>query len=577
MKKKEKRIAVCDAETDPFKRGRVPEPFIWGFYDGETYEEFPSTEEFVLYLMFFDGICYAHNGGRFDWHFLLPYANAYDSVMLINGRISKMMLGDCECRDSMNIIPVSLAQMEKETIDYSIMEKGEREKPKNKLAISKYLKSDCVNLHKFVTRFIEDYGMQLTQAGAAMKQWQKISNQALPNSGRIFYHEILPYYFGGRVECFERGIIEDKFSVYDINSAYPRAMLESHPYSINYGRIAGFHAKSDFYRVRCISHGAFPFRGLGLADGHSAAGLQFPNDDISREYTITKWEYQAGLDTGTIEDVEVLESLIFMGHTDFSEYINHFYEKRRECQRLGDAAGSLFCKLLMNSLYGKFAANPENYDEYMIVPEDVVSALGKTGWSYAGDFGPWGLASTPLKEERQRFYNVATGASITGYVRAMLWRAICDAKGAIYCDTDSIAVRHKGSGIILGAALGEWKHEGNFDRAGIGGKKLYIMRGINSGLETRNKKTLLSEPIDPNYDDKQEVDSSEKENGKNRLELATVEAARFYKTASKGARLTHAQLWKVARGESVTYSQEAPTFSPKRAPKFITRKIRFTA
>ena len=82
---KKRTIAVIDCETDPFKRGRIPAPFIWGFYNGETYEEFtnfnevPSTKllkdmrdtsELIPYLQSQDIIVYAHNGGKFDYHFL---------------------------------------------------------------------------------------------------------------------------------------------------------------------------------------------------------------------------------------------------------------------------------------------------------------------------------------------------------------------------------------------------------------------------------------------------------------------------------------------------------------------------
>ena len=33
-------VAVADSETDPFKHGRFPTPFIWGLYDGTHYYEF---------------------------------------------------------------------------------------------------------------------------------------------------------------------------------------------------------------------------------------------------------------------------------------------------------------------------------------------------------------------------------------------------------------------------------------------------------------------------------------------------------------------------------------------------------
>lgn len=134
-----------------------------------------------------------------------------------------------------------------------------------------------------------------------------------------------------------------------------------------------------------------------------------------------------------------------------------------------------------------------------------------------------------------RYYNVATGASITGYVRAMLWESIATSKGVLYCDTDSIAVRNAGPSVILGKELGQWKLEGEFSKAGIAGKKLYIFKGKNAKGKT------------------------------------------IYKSASKGARLTHRQLWEVAKGSTVIFKNPVPTFSVTHQTVFTNRTIKYTA
>lgn len=541
---KSKKFAVADCETLPFKKHRlIPGAYVWEFWDGETRFVTYDTKEFVDYISEFDGIIYAHNGGKFDWHFLLEYLEPYDNIMLINGRIAKASLGKCDLRDSYNIIPVPLAAYKKDTFDYSLLEESERTKPKNAKKILKYLHSDCVNLFELVERFIADYGLHLTIAGAAMKQWVKLSEKEAPTTSKQFYEDFSPFYYGGRVECFESGVIEDKFSKYDINSAYPFAMLEAHPYSDNYTTVDGYQKGADFFIVECVSRGAFPYRDRGLT---------FPNDSIKRTFYVTKWEYDAAIDTKTLSDVRVIKSIKFIDSTDFSVYVNHFMGLRWECKANNDDAGSLFAKMFAMNLYGKFAANPENYHNHMIIPLEVAGGLDGTGWSFGGEFGPWGLAIQPLDEHRQRFYNVATGASITGYARAMLWRGICGATRPVYCDTDAITCAAAGEGIVVGEALGQWKHEGEFDKLGIGGKKLYIMRGAKGWWKDENGKT---------------IQAKEKPTGGTRL----------YATAAKGAKLTENQLWRVARGETVTYESEAPTFSAKKAQSQITRKIRNTA
>lgn len=523
-------IAVADCETDPFMPGRIPRPFIWGFYDGEEYKEFHSTEEFIEFAKEQYCIIYAHNGGKFDWHFVLPHFDPYSDIMVINGRIARAYLGNAELRDSYSILPVPLAAYKKDEIDYAIMEKEEREKPENAAKISEYLKSDCVYLYELISGFVNTYGLQITQASAAMHQWKRI-NKKVPKSDKSFYEEFAPYYYGGRVQCFESGIINTDFSVFDINSAYPYAMMFAHPYSLTYSRTRGYDENGDFFRVRCRSYGAFPFRGIGGIDGKNF-GLSFPSDDELREYTITNWEFNSAVETNTIEDIEVIETYCFDEHTNFSEYIQYFYNLRLKAKEAGDEANSLFAKLLMNSLYGKFAANPENYRNHMIVPMDVIGGLSSLGWNFGGELGPWALAEAPLNEDQLHYYNVATGASITGFVRAMLWRAICSSKGVLYCDTDSIAVRQAGENVVLGNALGQWKHEGDFKRAGIGGKKLYVFEPTDGGKP---------------------------------------------KHASKGVRLGIAELWEVAKGGEIEHTAEAPTFSVKKAPTFTKRRIKRTA
>lgn len=517
-----KSFAVIDSETDPFSFGAEIKPFIWGFYDGETYEEFMDTETLVNFIREKDLLIYAHNGGKFDFHFLLDHLEPHSEMMIINGRISRMNIGACELRDSYNILPVPLSAYKKDEFDYSLMTKENRYKKNNLAKIKAYLRNDCIYLWELINRFHEEYGVNLTLAGSSMKQWRKLSVTPIPKTNAAFYNEFAKYYYGGRVQCFKQGIIKTDFSVFDINSAYPFAMMSKHPYSVNYERRSGWHSKADFVTLECISHGAFPFR--------SPLGLIFPDDNERRVYHVTRWEYDAAMRTESIENAFIIESVIFMGHTDFKSYIDKFWELRKNAKRIGDEAGSLIYKLAMNSLYGKFAANPENYSEYMNVPQDCIQSYMESGWRFCGELGPWLLVDAPISEAKRAYYNVATGASITGFVRAMLWEALHSSDGVLYCDTDSIACEKFGEGIKIGDALGEWKLEGNFNRAGIGGKKLYVF----------------------------ESDSGE------------------IKKASKGARLDASEIWRIAAGEKIIYEKDSPTFSTKGPMKYITREIKST-
>ena len=88
-----KEIWAVDSETDPFKAGRVPAPFIWGAYNGSEYHSFTKTDDMVDFFLDKDVIVYAHNGGKFDWHFILHRLEQFEPLMVISGRLSKFKIG----------------------------------------------------------------------------------------------------------------------------------------------------------------------------------------------------------------------------------------------------------------------------------------------------------------------------------------------------------------------------------------------------------------------------------------------------------------------------------------------------
>jgi len=537
-----RKIAVADCETDPFKWGRIPAPFLWGFYDGETYEEFTDTLDFIAYIIDKPIIIYAHNGGKFDWHFILDFIDPFTDVTIINGRLSKFKIGACEFRDSYNILPTSLSTYQKTEIDYNIFEPEERIKPHNWKKISSYLYDDCRDLYNYVTAFIDRFGMNLTQAGTAMKQWKIISGMEPPkDEGGLIYDYFKRYYYGGRCQSFYHGEYKGQFKMADINSAYPYAMLHRHPISLNFSEIDidEWEALEEdkkggcFITLECVADGCFPMR-------KDSGLLWFPNDLERREYHVTGWEYIAGLETGSIRDIEIKEIYYFYGYISFSDYINHFYTERRKAKEIGDKLGDIFCKLLMNSLYGKFGSNPDNYANFQIVPDDVIDQNGRAGeWEFSGELGPWHLVKKDLEEHEQNFYNVATAASITGFVRAFLWRALSRCDTPLYCDTDSIAavgINDLPNGI--GKELGQWEIEGVFDYGAFGGKKLYAMRYL-------------------------EDMSGKKKPGD-------------FKIATKGVRISPEELITVAKGGEAIYRPDSPIFSVHKKPHFQSRAVKMT-
>lgn len=518
-----KKIAVADCETDPFKKGRVEiAPFIWGYYDGEIYKEFAETRDFINYVKEENIILYAHNGGKFDWFFVLPYLDEFSEVMIISGRLAKFKIGACEFRDSYSIMPVPLSAYKKDDIDYAIMEKGEREKPKNKKIIKEYLKSDCLYLYDLVNHFVNNYGGNLTLAGSAMKYWCKAFNQKQPRTSRYFYETFKPFYYGGRVECFRAGVFRTDFKVVDINSAYPFAMKNLHPYGKIY-EVKTELPKTDeyisrcFIKINCVAKGCFPYR--------AKEGLIFPRDSIKREYSITGWEYLAALENDAISECEIIEVIQFSESIEFNDYVDHFYDLKEHSEK--GTPDYIIAKLFLNSLYGKFASNPDEYKEFMICSPESIICSEVDDYEFSNLLGDWALMQKPLDEAKQNYLNVATAASITGFVRAYLFKALQKCEGLIYCDTDAIAAEKINDIDLHPTRLGAWDVEAVCDWGAVAGKKLYCFHTIEGKI----------------------------------------------KRAAKGTRLSNIGIIKVAKGVPQIYEPLAPSFSLKRGIVLQNRKV----
>lgn len=532
------------------KRRRVPQPFIWGLYGGpnrDEYYEFSSANEAIQFLGRKPHVVYAHNGGKFDYHYLRDYINTGEPISIIAGRLSKFRIQECEFRDSMNILPVALAEFKKDDVDYSIFEPGVRDEPKNREIIRKYLRSDCVYLYELIEAHRKENGVSLTQAGASMRAWSKQSRIKPPRQTSAQYQLYKPYYYGGRVQCFASGVNSLDFKVIDINSAYPRAMLEAHPFSPVAARQSHLPNEKEIHKclitLRCTAKGCFPYR---MGDDPTRGDLFFPHDEKEiRRYHITGYEFLAALRQNAIKNIYIEAVHYFRESVKFEEFIQSNWTRRAQAKKEGNKALDIIVKLLMNSLYGKFASDYNKYKEYQLCWRDDL--LQREAEGYEQDTY-WGnerfLINRPIPEEKHRFFNVATAASITGYVRAMLFEALCQVSNPIYCDTDSIACRSTAS-LPLGDGLGEWKVEGAFDEYAIAGKKMYSFHKVGAPRT---------------------------------LELDSRGNYSHYKVACKGVDLSPYELQRAAAGNNVTYSPMVPTYSVKRtAPIFVPRDVRLTA
>lgn len=548
-KRKAPRIIAVDCETDPFLHGRVPKPFIWGAYDGLTddYKIFLSTDEFVLWLKDQDCIAYAHNGGKFDFMFLLPYVDDVTKVRIIGGRFAEMKFGKAILRDSYSIIPVPLKEIQKDEIDYRLMEADKRDA--HMPEIISYLKTDVRVLWLLVTQFRKEAGTQLTIASNALKSSRALGS----NPGRTNYRfdngdpeknikGMRDYYFGGRTECFQPGTHEN-ISIYDIRSSYPFAMAQEHPtgdgrlYGDSLEGMTDDEIRKSFITLQCYSAGAFPLR--------SKSGLEFPHKfDV---FSITGHEYLIAKKHGLIRNERIEQVCTFEKTINFKPYVEKWFahkEKHRPRRTIEEKAQYTIGKIMANSLYGKLSQNPLRYYDYQIC-EPGTPIDNDNGWEFYTLFQGQEIHRRSVQFDyvfkhgvdwvkKPLFYNVATGASITGLARSNLLDAICTTgrDRVIYCDTDSITLRgFEKPPLDLSENLGAWDCEGEASIGHFAGKKLYAVK-LNNGKE---------------------------------------------KIACKGCKLTFDDLHNIVNGKKIEWRSEAPTFSVASDIHFVVRNVRATS
>jgi hypothetical protein len=457
-------------------------------------------------------IIYLHNGGRFDIFFLIQWIEA--EMKIINGRIVQCWLGEHEIRDSYAIFPMALAVYKKDEIDIAKLNRDSRET--HKTEILSYLQGDCVYLHELVSGFIDEFGDFLTIGSAAMNQLKKFH----PFEHGTRYHDEKfrsQFFFGGRVQCFQSGIINQEFKIYDVNSMYPFVMQNyTHPTGTNFTIERSVSRKTAFIVAEGYNRGAFASR--------TRAGINFTSETGTFCATIHEWN--AAEETGTFKVKRVLKTYDFDEWISFGEFVEHFFNARLKAKKSKDRLHELFYKLILNSAYGKFAQNPDSFNDFAITHRQTMPEPWQEHFIHAGgEYVIWKKGVT-----RHSYYNVGIGASITGAARAVLMRGLQKSVGLIYCDTDSIIARSITGVTFDDKQLGAWKEEGAGNRIAMAGKKLY----------------------------------------------ACFSGSECIKKATKGARISAEEIVRVANGETVTFRKDAPTFKLDGRVEFISRRIKRT-
>jgi len=478
---------LADFATIDIETNQDGSPTEFGFYDGTNFEVFYTVGEFVDFIIDRGGTYYAHAGMRFDY--CIIYADLLSKVDTIDISTSgtqgilmsiKYQKKDTFLLDSYRLIPAALGKLTSQ-FETTVKKQKLDVMPWDLSAADRlsYLKDDCVSLYLVLMKFweiiddnfsVDDKKIRaVTLASLALKVFNlkflpKVlassrSTKIHTSSGKLELFEAKSY-FGGLVWVNDQlsGVVQEDVSIYDVNSMYPYVMT-THKYPISY---VGFWTKkfnSKLVGLWCIEYEDF-------------SGIPFVFDCISK--TLSR-SGEAIVDTDTyvyllgknarvkLKIGYVYEQTDFM----FKEFVNTCYQLRLDYG--SNSPIGFTSKILMNSLYGKFAEKPLKRVLTTVQPESV---LGTKIYSTGG--------VTDCKEFYDYFTEVyilhrfpVISSLVTLRARLLLRQLTDVVKGEVlYLDTDSIHISNDVSSFTPSTELGGLKLEFQ-GKAIYLGKKLY--------------------------------------------------------------------------------------------------------
>ena len=421
-----------------------------GLYDGKNYYVFNNVKDFIKKVVSYPSgyRIYFHNGGRFDFLFLLEELMEKGYVSFIEkagGFISitftyrKKRFMFC---DSYTLLPASLEKLiktfniknKKIPLDFSKSYSFSNKR------MQAHLKNDVLALYSIITRFYEREGtLKLTIASQAM---QTFSNDYFEGyvwqcNAKFDGYFRKNFYKGGRVEVY-KGLGKNLY-YYDFNSLYPSVMLEEMPIGSPIKTKKYEVGKIGYYHIKLLQTTNLKISPLIYTD---ATGNYYVNGKKGTEFYVMQPDLTI-LDSYKIK-YKVMDGYYFEATGKvFEDYVNHYYEIK---SKTTDEVEKYISKLMLNSLYGKFG------QKLWGTAIEVTNKENREGLI----FNP----STDLvlvdKKLNVKFKGIHIACYITSLARYRLFTAMKEIgfDNIFYCDTDSIITTKK---IKFGTEIGELK------------------------------------------------------------------------------------------------------------------------
>jgi len=291
----------------------------------------------------------------------------------------------------------------------------------------------------------EDNGnWKLSAAGLA---WSNYRHKHMPTAIRVHRHSEArdlewKSYFGGEVRCYYRGATNCTIAHYDVNSLYPYVMREFDfptelvDYILTPKPGIVDHLLSRFAVIADVTLEAdkddFPHR--------HKQGIVYPIG-VYRTALCGPELYRA-VQSGCVRDYHAIA--YYLRGKLFDGYVDHWYNAKRCATEAGDRASTQFCKLMLNSLQGKFAQRSPVWETDPKI--DVIRPWKTFPWNApdtkclynARSIGWLGQKMVSRNDKQHAF--PAISAYITAYARCYMrrFRNSIPPSVVFYQDTDSL-------------------------------------------------------------------------------------------------------------------------------------------
>ncbi len=446
-----------------------PQNFVFGCIYGNNYRRaFSSIKEWELLIAdarFNNAILFAHNA---EYDLSALYGNIItnlDAKALFNGRFICARRHQFMFADSFNIFPFSVKEigkqigLEKLEIPSDILLKGFRDITQKHI---EYCYRDCEIVWNALRTIFEITGAtKITLAGLALRYFRTEFQEHGISYDERYSTEFFKSYYGGRVEAFKLGKV--KAYKYDINSMYPYAMKNCvfpnpkylkckkniPPKLLLYllKRNEGLAKVSIFHKKSKV--GYLPYR----RDGK----LIFPVGNYTGIWNFNELRY--ALEKKVIEIKRVSYTVYGPPYeSPFKNFVDEVYAKRLASTGIYKT----IYKLILNSLYGKFAQRIKWDSEYFTdIPYDKMKELADNNVKFQVKLFNSKRKDGFLETETEKdfLHTIPIFSSyITSFSRVHLLQYLTKhSKYIAYCDTDSIATTMRLS--YNSTLLGELKRE----------------------------------------------------------------------------------------------------------------------